>query len=475
MRHPCWLVAFLLAATAAAQATDFHVAADGDDSRDGRSPAQAWRTIGRVNQAFASDAIQAGDRVLFRRGDLFRGSLQLLQGNDEHVEFAAYGTGPRPRLSGARPLGPWVALGGDRWAALCPQPPHLLYVDGALQQLAREPDVGSFYTDASTVGSLTDAALAAVPGSLVGAALVLRNYDWSFVRTPVLSQNGTTLGFAGLVDPPGEGRNYHVEGLATLLDTPGEWWHDAGQGVLVLQLAAGQQPGGLAVEAVVDAGAVVGVWNRRSVRVRELELEHYGARAIDLRGALCVGTEVRDCHLHDVVGGISVQGPAAVVADNRITDVMFEAIEARDLGAGSLVVGNTVERVAMRFGGAPSSAVGEFLVDAIDVACLPGAILRGNVIDEAGYNGIRVDGNGALVERNQVRDTMRVYSDGGAIYSFGPGSFGNTIRHNIIERVHGSTDGSRYFGSVGIYLDNDTAFFVVEHNVVVSMPRPQAT
>jgi hypothetical protein len=461
------VVSFLLAATAAAQATDFHVAADGDDSRDGRSPAQAWRTIGRVNQAFASDAIQAGDRVLFRRGDLFRGSLQLLQNNDEDVEFAAYGAGPRPRWSGARPLGPWVALGSDRWAALCPQPPHLLYVDGTLQQLAREPDVGSFYTDASTVASLSDAALAAVPGSLVGAALVLRNYDWSFVRTPVLSQNGTTLGFAGLVEAPGAGRNYHVEGLPTLLDAPGEWWHDAGQGVLVLQLAAGQQPDGLAIEAVVDASALFGVWNRRSVRVRDLELLHYGGRAIDLRGALCIGNEVRDCWLHDLAAGISVQGPAAVVAANTITDVMFEAIEGRDFGAGSLLVGNAIERVAMRFGGAPSSAAGEFLVDAIDVDCLPGAIVRRNVIDEAGYNGIRVDGNGALVEQNIVRDTMRVLSDGGAIYSFGAGSFGNTIRHNIIERVHGNRDGSRFFGAVGIYLDNDTSFCVVEHNVVV--------
>jgi hypothetical protein len=54
-----------------ASATDYYVSVTGVDSRDGTSPATAWRTIQRVNnQRFA-----AGDRILFEAGQTFSGNL----------------------------------------------------------------------------------------------------------------------------------------------------------------------------------------------------------------------------------------------------------------------------------------------------------------------------------------------------------------------------------------------------------------
>lgn len=92
------LPALLFSATLlslSAPAADYHVAENGDDANDGLSPTRAIRSIARVN---ALD-LQPGDRVLFRRGDLFRGSVEGRNG----VTYSAFGDGDaRPTLCGSK-------------------------------------------------------------------------------------------------------------------------------------------------------------------------------------------------------------------------------------------------------------------------------------------------------------------------------------------------------------------------------------
>ena len=61
--------------------TKYYVSNDGDDSNDGKTPETAWQTLTKVSETdFA-----AGDGVLFRRGDLFRGFVKTRSG----VTYAA--------------------------------------------------------------------------------------------------------------------------------------------------------------------------------------------------------------------------------------------------------------------------------------------------------------------------------------------------------------------------------------------------
>lgn len=86
----------------------FYVSASGSDEADGRSPATAWSTIQRANQAPTSS------RLLLRRGDTFYGELDLPRG----CELGAYGEGDRPILTMYKLLnqpGGWVASGEDVW------------------------------------------------------------------------------------------------------------------------------------------------------------------------------------------------------------------------------------------------------------------------------------------------------------------------------------------------------------------------
>ena len=72
--------------------------AQGDDARDGLTPATAWRSLGKVNHA----PLQPGDKVLFCRSGVWRGQLVPQSGNTNGViTYAAYGEGPKPQLRGS--------------------------------------------------------------------------------------------------------------------------------------------------------------------------------------------------------------------------------------------------------------------------------------------------------------------------------------------------------------------------------------
>ncbi len=68
----------------------YYVSNAGDDAADGRTPESAWQTLARANE----EALQPGDALLLRRGDLFRGQIRARSG----VSYGAYGAGEKPRI-----------------------------------------------------------------------------------------------------------------------------------------------------------------------------------------------------------------------------------------------------------------------------------------------------------------------------------------------------------------------------------------
>lgn len=72
----------------------FYVSNDGDDTNSGLSEAEPIKSIEKVNIL----GLLPGDRVLFRRGDEFRGKIKGLAG----VTYSSYGTGAKPVINGSR-------------------------------------------------------------------------------------------------------------------------------------------------------------------------------------------------------------------------------------------------------------------------------------------------------------------------------------------------------------------------------------
>jgi len=73
-------------------AETYYVSSTGNDTHDGRSPQSAWRSLDKVNAA----TLRPGDKVLFKRGDVWRGQLRPQSGHDgAPISYGAYDEGAR--------------------------------------------------------------------------------------------------------------------------------------------------------------------------------------------------------------------------------------------------------------------------------------------------------------------------------------------------------------------------------------------
>jgi len=160
----------LLLSTPPARAATYYVSDAGSDTNTGTSPRVAWRTLTRVN----AGRLGPGDRILFRRGDQWRGQLRPSSGGPAgSVLYGAYGKGPKPLLLGSadksRPTD-WHNEGGNIWRAgepaviqapgALPAPtmtalPWQLYTEGGAAATGAVGDAGpaSFRVDCSGSGS----------------------------------------------------------------------------------------------------------------------------------------------------------------------------------------------------------------------------------------------------------------------------------------------------------------------------------
>ena len=92
-----------------APAATYYVSPSGDDARDGRSPATAWRTINRVN----TYSPRVGDEILFEGGYTYTGSLLIYAiGPGDPITLATYGNGRATINSGTNAAIGARVLGG---------------------------------------------------------------------------------------------------------------------------------------------------------------------------------------------------------------------------------------------------------------------------------------------------------------------------------------------------------------------------
>ena len=96
-------LAFLAPGLGRAAAAVYYVdSQSGDDARSGTAPAQAWKSLEKVN----AQVFQPGDQILFKAGTHYSGQLKP-QGSGELadnkalvIKLGKFGKGPKPRLDG---------------------------------------------------------------------------------------------------------------------------------------------------------------------------------------------------------------------------------------------------------------------------------------------------------------------------------------------------------------------------------------
>lgn len=99
------LLILLLFVTGICRATDYYVSSTGSNSNNGTSQTTPWQTLSKVESVCNAGTILPGDRILFKRGDSFTGSIiigsiwgkRAKSGTAANpITFSAYGTGAKP-------------------------------------------------------------------------------------------------------------------------------------------------------------------------------------------------------------------------------------------------------------------------------------------------------------------------------------------------------------------------------------------
>ncbi len=474
----------VLACAWPASGRDWFVSTNGSDTAEG-SLAAPFRTLSR-----GTDALAPGD-VLLLRGGTYRETLQPRRSGTAAAPLliAAY-SNEAVTLSACDALaGPWSALGDGVYRAdtawTLGSGYDQLFADGAMLHEARHPNHGSAdLLDPATValtvssnhvvtcsafdgkGDLTGARFYAGVGSAWAwqNALVASNKTGTLYLDPTTASTWWWPNYANKSSDAGRGFLY---GHLSLLDADGEWHlqaQAAAPHTLRLRLTAGADPALHLVEQKRRAWCVdVNGYNHMTVsnlafRAGAVRLNGTGLRlvACDSRHAshfLVFQSGGANNGGRTEGGGVAVSGTSNTVAACTVADTA---------GSGILVSG-TGHRITR-------NRVFNTDYSATYAACL---VLSGtghtadfNTLHDTGRDILRPTGRGLRVLFNDLYRAGRLCKDLGAVYAWGtdglaPDGSVNRIAYNW---VHDSTPNDPL--GMGIYIDNYSRNFQIDHNVV---------
>ena len=452
-------------------AADYYLSNAGNDANNGTSSATPWRTLTKLSAELGGTSgtwgtISTGDRVFFRKGDVFRGSIAFSAYNNDGITFNSYGTGAMPIIKGSTLVTTWTVHSGSIWKATLAQRPYFLYANTSLKTLARAPNTGTWNLSAATGTSLTSTAVGSSGLNFVGANVCIREYDWQLNRQVVTTQASNTVNWATSINAAAANANFYFDNKLSLLDTEGEWFWDSATNTLYYMSAT--DPNTLTMEASTNLLGVAGNDNRSNNVFQNLQFAHFAQEGIRLMGS-ANGNTIQNCIFNDINQAVFVSGSTNTIQNNTISNCYYQGAVLANM-ASSTFSNNTITNVGLTFGQHRPDFTGSFYSGGVWlINGNSGGVISSNVISNIGNIGIRFNGTGIIVERNQVTNAMTNMDDGGGIYTWGGNnsSYGNTIRNNIVDNLVGSYNGTAVGHIInGIYIDNDAYNITVQNNTV---------
>ena len=90
------LVSGIVLCTYSLSATNYYVSSSGNDANEGTSVSLPWKSLAKVN----SFKPKPGDQILFKRGDVWNGSITAKDSGTKGspIVYGAYGTGEKPKI-----------------------------------------------------------------------------------------------------------------------------------------------------------------------------------------------------------------------------------------------------------------------------------------------------------------------------------------------------------------------------------------
>ncbi|OLY92808.1 hypothetical protein BUE76_13610 [Cnuella takakiae] len=467
-----------------AHATTYYVSEKGASNNKGTSIGTPWnyqRLQAEISKK-KGNLFYAGDSILLQRGSTFYGPLQVRCSGapGRSITIGAYGSGPKPLITGLVTLKEWKAVGAKQYTASLPEdfPSYcpILLINGKPFGQGRfpnntDPNKGylSNESDRNDNSSFINRSLRAGNTDWTGATLVARLMRFVIDTAVVTNQQGTELQTKNFENKAQKGFGFFLTNHPATIDSHGEWFINYASKTVRLQVDA--NPANYRIQVpVVDT--LFNCTNQKYLVVQDLAFE--GATTFGIFLAYAPNNTIQRCTVRACgMEGIAAASPGnnfISLMDNDIADCGNIGISARFVQSGLSIRGNTIQRIGLQeqYGG-------------YGTVCRIGILndrgedheIAYNRIDSTGNIGIRFKGSDVRIHHNLVQHYGAVMDDVGGIYTVNQGRQPQTNRkvyRNIILDGMDATAGTPNNTSqtYGIYIDDGSRDIELYENFIAN-------
>lgn len=472
MKELILIILLALPATLLAQTSYYVSSSEGNDLNAGTSTSHPWKSLEKVNSFKPS----AGDKILFKRGDEWEGTLVIsasgTTGNP--ITYGAYGTGEKPRIYGSQEITGWQLHSGNIYKAKVENNISQIFNSEDRLNVARYPNSGYAYIDA--VNSPTSFTSKELKGEFnyTGAKWIGRTITWAIFCRTVTSSNSNTL---TLESPPpynlGEKEGFILTNKLEFLDSPGEWYYDEITKTVFVWHSSERQLGNYR-GSLTPIG--INIDSKQNIAINNIDIFHSQDKGINIQNSTNItisnGNIVYPANI-----GISIESSnQCSITNNSIYGAHDAGIRGGSKLSNNIVIkSNTIQNIGLSKDiGHASFSQKNWSGNGISLVGDNNRFSYNRIMG-VGYNGISWRGTNASIDHNYLKDVCLTVDDGAAIYTFNPdnvysstGSSGSIVYNNIIDNVVGNPEGyvfGKGYGA-GIYMDERTRDVRIENNTL---------
>ena len=449
-------------------ATTYYIKTSGG-SGSGLNDDNAW-SFAKLN----STALASGDIVLFKKGDVFYGTLTVRTSN---VSYGAYGLGDNPVITGFTQLTLWIPYSDHiYYSTLDVATLNMVTIDGAVKGMGRYPNSGYLaYTSHSGNASITGSTVGSIPFDPTGGEVVIRKLRYILDRHPITSRSANTINYSTDINygdnnlySPYDGNGYFIQNHLNTLDEDGEWFYDKVAKRLYIYSVTN-----LASRIIKASSQVQNIYLNYWTNISFNNLTFEGG---NIYGAYNIGTSnisYNNCIFRQQ-GGNAIWASYLTnftVKGGSITDALNNGITMEQQGSFTNIDGVALTNTGEIAGAARS---GDGQQEGINITGNNTTVKNCTVLN-SGYIGIGFYGNDILITHNLIDTFGDIKDDGAGIYTvnnLNTTASNRIIRGNIVLNAVGAFAGAEgyyyenYGKTAGIYLDDQSYNTLVDSNVI---------
>jgi parallel beta-helix repeat protein len=448
----------------------YYVSNQGSDDSTGLTPTRAWKTITKVNSYFSS--INAGDRILFRSGDSFYGTINVSKAGTaiNNIIIGAYGKGAKPIITGFSTISSWTNEGGGIYSKTisCASNPNFITINDKQYAMGRFPNAGTdlIIDSHSTNVSITDAGLNSATTNWTGAETVIRKNEFVMDRCVITNHVSHTLTYTDAAgsDNATDGYPYYIQNDLRTLDQFGEWYYSGTK--LYVYFGAATPTSYIVKIPTIDYGVTISAYGISYIIVDGLSFDGYNSYAVYQPNWYTPYNTIKNCYISNTGSHAiyAVSTRSLTVQNNVIINCIGSGVYGHD-ARNVTIINNTIKNIGIK---GNVGLDGSTASNGIDLQGDGPYLVQYNTIDSVAYDGIRFMGSNSQIRNNTISNFCLNLNDGGGIYTtVGIPDIKKVIDGNVIFNGIGKKGISSYDLIVqGIYMDSYTAYTTVINNSV---------